>query len=126
MKINKKILFPLIGGLVAIAVVFLVLVLTTAPVPDKTEAPATADEIPSEITTAPATEKPKDMSVTLSFVGDCILGIDPVEYSEGSFIWYSENYPLSYFFEKVYDVAIIEMPAKMEGRSMIMFLGETR
>lgn len=104
MKINKKILFPLIGGLVAIAVVFLVLVLTTAPVPDKTEAPATADEIPSEITTTPATEKPKDMSVTLSFVGDCILGIDPVEYSEGSFIWYSENYPLSYFFEKVYDV----------------------
>ena len=30
------------------------------------------------------------------------------------------------FFEKVSDVAVIEKPAKMEGRSMIMFLGEKR
>ena len=30
------------------------------------------------------------------------------------------------FFEKVSDIAVIEKPAKMEGRSMIMFLGEKR
>ena len=30
------------------------------------------------------------------------------------------------FFAKVEDVAVIEKPAKLEGRSMIMFLGEKR
>lgn len=30
------------------------------------------------------------------------------------------------FFEKVSDIAVIEKPAKLEGRSMIMFLGEKR
>ena len=30
------------------------------------------------------------------------------------------------FFEKLEDVAVIEKPAKLEGRSMIMFLGEKR
>ena len=30
------------------------------------------------------------------------------------------------FFAKLEDVAVIEKPAKMEGRSMIMFLGEKR
>ena len=30
------------------------------------------------------------------------------------------------FFSKVEDVAVIEKPAKLEGRSMIMFLGEKR
>ena len=33
---------------------------------------------------------------------------------------------LDSFFEKVSDVAVVEKPAKMEGRSMIMFLGEKR
>ncbi len=33
---------------------------------------------------------------------------------------------LDSFFERVSDVAVIEKPAKMEGRSMIMFLGEKR
>ena len=33
---------------------------------------------------------------------------------------------LDSFFEKVSDVAVIEKPAKMEGSSMIMFLGEKR
>ena len=30
------------------------------------------------------------------------------------------------FFAKLEDVAVIEKPAKLEGRSMIMFLGEKR
>ena len=33
---------------------------------------------------------------------------------------------LDSFFEKISDVAVEEKPAKMEGRSMIMFLGEKR
>ena len=33
---------------------------------------------------------------------------------------------LDSFFEKISDVAVVEKPAKMEGRSMIMFLGEKR
>ncbi len=30
------------------------------------------------------------------------------------------------FFEKISDIAVVEKPAKMEGRSMIMFVGEKR
>ena len=33
---------------------------------------------------------------------------------------------LDQFFEKLADVAVVEKPAKMEGRSMIMFLAEKR
>lgn len=33
---------------------------------------------------------------------------------------------LNDFYEKLSDVAVIEKPAKLEGRSMIMFLGEKR
>ena len=33
---------------------------------------------------------------------------------------------LDTFFEKLEDIAVIEKPAKLEGRSMIMFLCEKR
>ena len=33
---------------------------------------------------------------------------------------------LDSFFEKLSDIAVVEKPAKMEGRSMIMFLSEKR
>jgi translation initiation factor IF-3 len=33
---------------------------------------------------------------------------------------------LDEFYEKLSDIAVIEKPAKLEGRSMIMFLGEKR
>lgn len=33
---------------------------------------------------------------------------------------------LDSFFEKLQDVAVVEKPAKLEGRNMIMFLGEKR
>lgn len=103
MKFNKKILIPLVSVLIAIVVVFLVIGLTSEK-PLSSPVSGTVDEAPALPTTSPAATEAKDTAVTLSFVGDCILGVDPVEYSEGSFIWYSENYPLSYFFEKVYGV----------------------
>ncbi|MBE6793414.1 MAG: hypothetical protein E7532_00535 [Ruminococcaceae bacterium] len=103
MKFNKKILIPLVSVLISIVVVFLVIGLTSEK-PLSSPVSGTVDEAPALPTTSPAATEAKDTAVTLSFVGDCILGVDPVEYSEGSFIWYSENYPLSYFFEKVYGV----------------------
>lgn len=103
MKFNKKILIPLVSVLIAIVVVFLVIGLTSEK-PLSSPVSGTVDEAPALPTTSPAATEAKNTAVTLSFVGDCILGVDPVEYSEGSFIWYSENYPLSYFFEKVYGV----------------------
>ena len=33
---------------------------------------------------------------------------------------------LDSFFEKLEDVAVIDKPAKMEGRSMVMFLSATK
>ena len=33
---------------------------------------------------------------------------------------------LNHFFEKLEDTAVIDKPAKMEGRSMVMFLSEKR
>ena len=35
-------------------------------------------------------------------------------------------YPDGTFYSRVEDVAVIEKPAKLEGRNMIMFLGEKR
>lgn len=41
--------------------------------------------------------------VTLSFIGDCIIGSDSGEVKSGNFSWYAENKPHDYFFSKVYE-----------------------
>lgn len=101
MKINKKILIPVVSAFVAVIIVFLVLGLTGSSQkhPPTTPKPGT----PTEVLPAVATTAPKEPENTLkmSFIGDCVIGGDPVDYGYESFIWYSENYPLSYFFEKV-------------------------
>lgn len=100
MKINKKIIIPIASAFLAVIVIFFAISLTGG-----SEAPAKVTETTAETLPVAATTTPeKDNTLKLSFIGDCILGIDPIDYSEGSFIWYSENYPLSYFFEKVYGV----------------------
>lgn len=101
MKINKKILIPLLSAFLAVIIVFLVLGLTGTP--SKEPPPPATQSFPSE--TAPVTEsttapKPEN-TLKMSFIGDCVIGGDPVDYGYESFIWYSENKPLSYFFEKV-------------------------
>ncbi len=55
---------------------------------------------------APNTESPVMVmpSVTLSFIGDCIIGSNEGIANEGGFTWYAEQKPHEYFFEKVYDV----------------------
>lgn len=98
MNINKKILIPILSAFVAVFVIFLVIGLvgnnnTNTEPSAATEATTTS---PKE-TTAPKEEN----TLKLSFIGDCVIGGDPVGYGYESFIWYSENYPLSYFFEKV-------------------------
>ena len=98
MKNNKKIFIPLLSAFVAVIVVFLVLGLT-----ESNEVPAVSDYTePSEALTVIATTAPeKEKRLKLSFIGDCVIGGDPIDYGYESLIWYSENYPLSYFFEKV-------------------------
>lgn len=101
MKINKKILIPLLSAFLAVIIVFLVLGLT-GTLSKEPNTPAT-QSFPSE--TVPVTEsttapKPEN-TLKMSFIGDCVIGGDPVDYGYESFIWYSENKPLSYFFEKV-------------------------
>ncbi len=101
MKINKKILIPVVSAFVAVIIVFLVLGLTGSSQkhPPTTPKPGTPTEaLPAVATTAP---KEPENTLKMSFIGDCVIGGDPVDYGYESFIWYSENYPLSYFFEKV-------------------------
>lgn len=97
MKINKKILIPVVSAFVAVIIVFLSVGLTGSPDSPATEATAVPETLPVIATTAPE----KDNTLKLSFIGDCVIGGDPINYREGSLIWYSENYPMSYFFEKV-------------------------
>ena len=99
MKINKKILIPLVSAFAAVIIVFLVLGLTGNNNTHNPQKPSTADEALPVIatTTAPKEEN----TLKMSFIGDCVIGGDPVDYGYESFIWYSENKPLSYFFEKV-------------------------
>ncbi len=103
MKINKKVIIPLTSALIVTGLVFALIAFS-----GKEKAPASTPVSTSphihntNEATTPHTTAPKDENtLKLSFIGDCILGVDPVSYSEGSFIWYSENHPLSYFFEKV-------------------------
>lgn len=97
MKINKKILIPVVSAFVAVIIVFLSVGLTGSPDSPATEATTVPETLPVIATTAPE----EDNTLKLSFIGDCVIGGDPINYREGSLIWYSENYPMSYFFEKV-------------------------
>ena len=104
MKIQKKIIIPVVSALIVAGLVFALVAFsgkeeTPASAPVSTSPEITNTTTPH--TTATTTSPKSDNTLKLSFIGDCILGVDPVSYSEGSFIWYSENYPLSYFFEKV-------------------------
>ena len=42
-----------------------------------------------------------DFDIELTFVGDCCLATQLENDSEGTMLWYLENYPQDYFFEKV-------------------------
>ena len=101
MKINKKILIPVGSAFLAVIIVFLVLGLTGGNQKHPSSKPVqstSASTLPTVATTAP---KEPENTLKMSFIGDCVIGGDPVDYGYESFIWYSENHPLSYFFEKV-------------------------
>lgn len=101
MKINKKIIISVVSAFVAVTVVFLAIGLTGN---SNTTSQNTATNPPETLPAAATTAPKEDNTLKMSFIGDCVIGGDPVNYREESFIWYSENYPLSYFFEKVKDV----------------------
>lgn len=42
------------------------------------------------------------VEIKLSFLGDCTLATQEGQYDSGTFIYYSENNPAEYFFEKTY------------------------
>lgn len=97
MKINKKVIIPVVSAFVAVFVIFLSIGLAGNPEEPTQEATTSPETLAVVATTAPKV----DNTLKLSFIGDCVIGGDPINYREESFIWYSENYPLSYFFEKV-------------------------
>lgn len=103
MKIQKKVIIPVASALIVTGLMFGLIAFSGKEDPNKTNPPATSPQYYTEVSSsAPTATAPEDSNtLKLSFIGDCILGVDPISYSEGSFIWYSENYPLSYFFEKV-------------------------
>ena len=64
-------------------------------------AASVTDALIAEATPADAKPVEKDFTIELSFVGDCCLASDKENRSEGTMLWYQENYPDTYFFEKV-------------------------
>lgn len=105
-KINKKILIPVASAFLAVIIVFMTIAFTGRPNSPKknpyettphTEAFAESPTLPQTETTAPKS----DNTLKMSFIGDCVMGGDPVNYGYESFIWFSENNPPSYFLEKV-------------------------
>ena len=42
-----------------------------------------------------------DFDIELTFIGDCCMATQLEDNSEGTMLWYLENYPQDYFFEKV-------------------------
>lgn len=143
MKINKKIIIPVASAFLAVIIVFLTLTLVGKE--DKRPVSATT---PSQQTTEQAkvpTTAPKkqDPTLKLSLIGDCVLGGDPVDYGYESFIWFSENKPASYFFEKVksvlekddFTLANMETvlsdnmslrPSEKEGERTFWFMAKTK
>lgn len=51
----------------------------------------------------PESEQSPDDSMTLSFIGDCLISTLKGDSSKGTLNWYAKNYAPAYFFEKVYD-----------------------
>lgn len=141
MKINKKILIPVVSAFAAVIIVFFAVGFGGNSTPVSTTGPAAEA---SESTTAIETTAPKENStLKMSFIGDCVIGGDPVDYGYESFIWYSENYPMSYFFEKVkgvlnqddFTLANMETvlsdnmslrPVEKEGEKTFWFMAKTK
>lgn len=45
-----------------------------------------------------------DFEIKMNFVGDCCMATDLQDTSEGTLLWYEQNYPTSYFFDGVRSV----------------------
>ena len=54
-----------------------------------------------QATAQDAEDESTDFELKMSFVGDCCMSTNIDEIVEGSLLWYEQNYPNSYFFEKV-------------------------
>lgn len=103
-KINKKVIIPIVSSVAAVCIVFIAIAFTGNR-PEVSQPDTGASNAVSDATVQTEASCAKEQStLKMSFIGDCVIGGDPVNYGEGSFIWYSENYPLSYFFENVKSV----------------------
>lgn len=66
---------------------------------------ATPDEVPQNTAVETTVTAPiEDGPLTLSFIGDCILGSESGKSRDGNFTYTAETKDHRYFFEKVYDV----------------------
>lgn len=103
MNKNTKLLLMISAGIMAVIFIIVLIVGFTGG-----DAPqATPDEVsPTETTdsTEPPTAPDRDKQLTLSFIGDCILGSESGKSNYGNFTYVAENESHDFFFSKVKDV----------------------
>ncbi len=72
--------------------------------PTEPTVPAETGTTETEPPTEPTEPGPEVTEIVMSFVGDCLLGSDFGTHKEGSYNWYADNNPQSYFFSGVESV----------------------
>ncbi len=100
MNKKTKIILAVTAGLMVLVFV-LVMALSLNTQPQSTATPD--EEIATQVVTT-VTEPVEEGPLTLSFIGDCILGSDSGESREGNFTHTAQTRDHSYFFSEVYDV----------------------
>lgn len=102
MNKNKNLIITV--GASVIALIFILFLVTGLfSEPKSTESNQTSDEKITSIPEKDVIPPLENNIVTLSFIGDCIIGSDSGEVRSGNFSWYAENKPHDYFFSQVYE-----------------------
>ena len=101
MNKNKNLIITV--GASVIALIFILFLVTGLfSEPKSTESNQTSDEKITSIPEKDVIPPLENNIVTLSFIGDCIIGSDSGKVKSGNFSWYAENKPHDYFFSQVY------------------------
>ena len=102
-KRNKITLIIIAIMIVIFLVVFIVGISSEKDTRNNEAAPSATEETLQE-NTEPETENSRENTLTLSFIGDCILGSESGKIYDGNFSYMAENEDHTYFFSKVKDV----------------------
>ncbi len=73
---------------------------------------------------APVAAMPEERVVTMSFAGDCTISSSNISHRVGNLNWYAQNYPPTYFLEKVYpyfaedDITVVNCETVLSDRDL--------